>query len=271
MLLFLLFLSSIFSRVTAQQRTCNISLGSSLTPTNTSYWSSVSGHFAFGFSPKEDGFAIGIWFAKIRQKTVIWTANGDDPPLPGAVTLTLSSDGKLIIQLNQGQIPFQDFPRAASSASILDSEPCMYLSSCFYVVDESQKNLGCKRNSEVYESMSLNESSFTMQKLQFIPWEDNPYSILSSTTRTDCEMECSRDCNCVAAVYKDRNCRKQKLPLRFGRIQDDPKETFIKIAVAVKKLEKVVAEGEVEFQNELRSISRTHNRNLVRLLGYYHD
>ncbi|XP_059453432.1 G-type lectin S-receptor-like serine/threonine-protein kinase LECRK1 [Corylus avellana] len=40
--------------------------------------------------------------------------------------------------------------------------------------------------------------------------------------------------------------------------------------IAVKRLEKVVAEGEVEFRNEMRSIARTHQKNLVRLLNYCH-
>lgn len=42
-------------------------------------------------------------------------------------------------------------------------------------------------------------------------------------------------------------------------------------AVAVKRLEKVAAEREVEFRNEMRSIDRTHHRNLLRLLGYCHE
>ncbi|KAF5442024.1 hypothetical protein F2P56_036954, partial [Juglans regia] len=41
--------------------------------------------------------------------------------------------------------------------------------------------------------------------------------------------------------------------------------------IAVKRLEKIVAEGEVEFRNEMRSIGRTHHRNLVQLLGYCHE
>ncbi|KAF4376175.1 hypothetical protein G4B88_004979 [Cannabis sativa] len=39
-------------------------------------------------------------------------------------------------------------------------------------------------------------------------------------------------------------------------------------AIAVKRLEKVAVEGEVEFLNEMRSISRTHHKNLVRLLDF---
>ncbi|KAG9456080.1 hypothetical protein H6P81_000588 [Aristolochia fimbriata] len=41
--------------------------------------------------------------------------------------------------------------------------------------------------------------------------------------------------------------------------------------VAVKRLEKVIEEGEREFLTEMRSIGRTHHRNLVRLLGVCHE
>ncbi|XP_075637700.1 G-type lectin S-receptor-like serine/threonine-protein kinase LECRK1 [Castanea sativa] len=38
--------------------------------------------------------------------------------------------------------------------------------------------------------------------------------------------------------------------------------------VAVKRLEKLVEEGESEFRAEMRAIGRTHHKNLVQLLGY---
>ncbi|KAJ6908371.1 hypothetical protein NC651_018712 [Populus alba x Populus x berolinensis] len=41
-----------------------------------------------------------------------------------------------------------------------------------------------------------------------------------------------------------------------------------KKAIAVKRLEKVVSESEREFLTEMRSIGKTHHKNLVRLLGY---
>ncbi|KAF8401701.1 hypothetical protein HHK36_012647 [Tetracentron sinense] len=40
------------------------------------------------------------------------------------------------------------------------------------------------------------------------------------------------------------------------------------IEIAVKKLEKVIDQGKKEFLTELRVISRTHHKNLVRLLGF---
>ncbi|XP_011002948.1 PREDICTED: G-type lectin S-receptor-like serine/threonine-protein kinase RLK1 [Populus euphratica] len=41
-----------------------------------------------------------------------------------------------------------------------------------------------------------------------------------------------------------------------------------KNVIAVKRLEKLVSEGEREFLTEMRSIGKTHHKNLVRLLGY---
>ncbi|XP_062098385.1 G-type lectin S-receptor-like serine/threonine-protein kinase LECRK1 [Humulus lupulus] len=119
----LLLLITEISISTAQQNDTKISIGSSISPsTNRSYWLSNSGQFAFGFYKQGNGFAIGIWFEMIKEKTVIWTADRDQQPLPQDVTLLLNSDGRLVLQNKQGQqIPVGDFPLAAASASMLDS------------------------------------------------------------------------------------------------------------------------------------------------------
>lgn len=41
--------------------------------------------------------------------------------------------------------------------------------------------------------------------------------------------------------------------------------------VAIKRLEKVVAEGERDFRNEMKAIGKTHHKNLIQLLGYCYD
>ena len=41
--------------------------------------------------------------------------------------------------------------------------------------------------------------------------------------------------------------------------------------VAVKRLQEMMIDSEMDFQNEMKSIGRTHHKNLVRLLGYCHD
>ncbi|XP_075086234.1 G-type lectin S-receptor-like serine/threonine-protein kinase LECRK3 [Nicotiana tabacum] len=70
----------------------NISAGS-----KSSHWLSPSGDFAFGFYSLKTGlFLVGIWFDKIPEHTLIWSANRDDPVHAGSkVILTLS--GHLVL------------------------------------------------------------------------------------------------------------------------------------------------------------------------------
>ncbi|EEF29363.1 hypothetical protein RCOM_1170110 [Ricinus communis] len=377
-MLLLLLLSCIFYGATAQQSASNIEKVSSLITTSNSYWSSDSGHFAFGFYQQGDGFALGIWMPRIQQKTVIWTANLNDPPLPTRLTwhqghhklvsnanqsassasmldsgnfVLYDSESKIIRQtfasptdnivseqrllagqklvsstsnINQSSGGFELnmqtdgnlvmypavlFARVAAYAywstatytagnnvSLnLDSNGQLYLlnstgftiktlkeratisgnpiyrgtidedgifrlylhnldqnsnwsvewsssskcdpinlcglnsyctlvdqdSACiclpgFEFVDQGQENLGCKRNSTLDDCISFRESNVTMQELTSISWEDDPYYILESSTSIACRDERLGDCYCEAAIYSKRQCRKKKLPLRFG-------------------------------------------------------
>ncbi|XP_075672243.1 G-type lectin S-receptor-like serine/threonine-protein kinase LECRK1 [Castanea sativa] len=121
----LLFLLPIHAN--AQQNQSNlILLGSSLSPNaNRTSWLSPSGFFAFGFYPQDDGFAIGIWLVNQTEKTIIWTANRDDPPVTSNATLNFTIDGKLLLRTEQGRelsiIDVNQDDRPATSAAMLDS------------------------------------------------------------------------------------------------------------------------------------------------------
>ncbi|KAL8110608.1 wall-associated receptor kinase 2-like [Apium graveolens] len=109
----------------AQQRVSNIRQGSSLTPIENPVWMSPSGLFAFGFFRQGDNrYRVGIFLAGLPlNKTLVWTANRDDPPVSNDVTLRLTSDGRLIIQ-QQSQGSTTDvvkLDQSISSASMLDS------------------------------------------------------------------------------------------------------------------------------------------------------
>ncbi|XP_035546970.1 G-type lectin S-receptor-like serine/threonine-protein kinase LECRK1 [Juglans regia] len=112
-----------FSATIAQEGNSSISLGSSLSPITKPYWLSGSGQFAFGFYQIDGGFAIGIWLEKIRQKTVVWTANRDNPPLSKNVKLFLANDGRLVLEQEQGQQTAltNNALFSASSASMLNT------------------------------------------------------------------------------------------------------------------------------------------------------
>ncbi|GMI86674.1 hypothetical protein like AT5G24080 [Hibiscus trionum] len=87
----------------AQPRNSNISLGSSLTPTGTSAWLSPSGLYGFGFYSQGNGYGVGVFLAAVPQRTVVWTANRDDSPVPSTSSLVLTTDGRLILRSPQGQ------------------------------------------------------------------------------------------------------------------------------------------------------------------------
>ncbi|CAL5421425.1 unnamed protein product [Camellia sinensis] len=547
-----------------QRRQSNITLGSTLTPTTNSSWLSVSGLYAFGFYPEGNGYAVGVFLAGILEKTVVWTANRDNAPVPSNATLVLTSDGRLVLQQPQSQdTDITDLTQPASYASMLDSgnfvlynyvhniiwqsfdHPTdtilpgqillaghelfsrasetnystgifrlsmqqdghlvqypvsapsytapysywasgtnMYGDNCslhldgdghlymlnatgttniknlsdaeptkeekiyrmtidvdgifrvyslrrtldpkekwsiwwnssfdkcdpkglcglngfcisndteaecrclpgFVSVDPSRWAFGCVRNF-IAESCKIrngdsNTKYYKMSPLENTIWEDDSYSVLQLSSRKECEDACLQDCNCEAALFKDQQCKKQRLPLRFGRrLLSDSNVALIKVGesfspntegvptrsdnlpkkpkkelrldiliigvsllvfslmmlaisgilmhrnrvsykkisaernaelgeetalrtftfaeleqvtngfnqelgrgafgtvfkgfisdnqkdVAVKRLEKVLTEGEQEFQTEIRVIGRTHHRNLVRLIGY---
>ncbi|XVF29392.1 hypothetical protein REPUB_Repub15cG0117200 [Reevesia pubescens] len=550
--LLLLFLLSIISTTVAQPRQSNISPGSSLTPTGQSAWPSPSGLYAFGFYHQAEGYVVGVFLAGVPQKTLVWTANRDDPPVPSSATLLLTTDGRIILRSTR-DISIIDSPEKVATASMLDSgnfviynsdqekiwesfkhptttilqgqplsantnllssvsdtdqsrglfrlamqedgnlvqyptasytnavwyaywasdtagaidnvslnldndgrlyllnstgfnlkdifkggydtyetiylmkldpdgifriysyklnqdgnQSVIYESSSdrcdpkglcglnaycvntdqgfdckclpgFTPVKEGNSSAGCGRDSSMQSCNSGDQrNQYTIQTIVNMEWEEVGYSELLSLTREDCAEACLEDCLCEAAMYKEGNCKKQRLPLRFGRqrvfeknvalIKVGPSESIestkhegkpkthmiiliiglsligvgvllvifgalihrhrvlkykevspnnssVKLCenfapisfsfaeieqmtnsfkeeigkgafgtvfkgtinsdslmvVAVKRLDKVSSQGELEFQTEMKIIGRTHHRNLVRLIGYCHE
>ena len=124
--IFLLVLSALIFTAEAQQGQSKIvKPGSLLTTTTTtnSSWPSPSGLYAFGFYKQGSGYAVGIFVEGIPQKTVVWTANRDYPPVPADARLTFTSDGQLVLQsAQQGtKTSITKPPGVATSASMLDS------------------------------------------------------------------------------------------------------------------------------------------------------
>ncbi|XP_059301820.1 G-type lectin S-receptor-like serine/threonine-protein kinase LECRK1 [Lycium ferocissimum] len=108
--------------VGAQQQPSNITLGSILYPNrNPSSWLSSSGLFSFGFFRKRDGFQVAIWISATSEKTVVWTANRDDPPVHSDAYLEFTKQGKLILWTKQNKKVIAESPQPVTSASMLDS------------------------------------------------------------------------------------------------------------------------------------------------------
>ena len=107
-----------------------ISLGSSLREKQTII--SKNGTFELGFfNPNgTSNWYVGIWYAQISEKTIIWVANRETPikNMPGV--FSLSKSGYLSISDLQGQVIWSnnDTQQAkASMASILDTNNSVLL------------------------------------------------------------------------------------------------------------------------------------------------
>ncbi|KAJ0976597.1 hypothetical protein J5N97_012071 [Dioscorea zingiberensis] len=108
--------------------------GSSITSGTADSWSSPSGRFSFGFYPTSQGFAIGVWLQTSPEKTIIWTANQDNPHLTGG-SIRLSFDGRLLWSAAGGQEKvISNPPEPASGAAMLNSGNFVLLNSARRVV-----------------------------------------------------------------------------------------------------------------------------------------
>ncbi|XP_047956226.1 G-type lectin S-receptor-like serine/threonine-protein kinase LECRK3 [Salvia hispanica] len=266
---------------------------------------------------------------------------------------------------------------------LIDSAPECQCLPGFASVQSGNNTAGCSRTFPAHGCTKTdNRLKYDMRAVENTEWEDNSYEILDKmTSEEECSKACLDDCNCEAAFFKDGQCKKQRLPLRFGRrylensnmalirfsttmepdiggdsnrkrinkkerciniliigialmsigvlalsisgilfhkkrkdynkINKDDGANFVEgislqaftfehlsIAtdgfkeelgrgasgtvfkgvlqngqkmVAVKRLEKEIEQGEIEFQTELNTIGKMYHRNLVRLLGYCFD
>ncbi|KAL2507905.1 receptor-like protein kinase 1 [Forsythia ovata] len=82
----------------------NVTLGSSLTANNAnSIWLSPSGEFAFGFQQIiPGGYLLAIWFNKITERTIVWSANRDNLVQEGS-KVQLFADGRFELSDPRGQ------------------------------------------------------------------------------------------------------------------------------------------------------------------------
>ncbi|CAI9778592.1 unnamed protein product [Fraxinus pennsylvanica] len=78
--IYFVLLSFLFSFSATAQPYTNVTSGSLITANNAnSTWESPSGEFAFGFQQIVPGaYLLAIWFNKIPERTIVWSANRDN-------------------------------------------------------------------------------------------------------------------------------------------------------------------------------------------------
>ncbi|KAF2285382.1 hypothetical protein GH714_003353 [Hevea brasiliensis] len=237
LLLTLLLLCSLLSCNAQNQG--NITLGSSLTAGSNSSWLSSSADFAFGFYPLTNGlFLVGIWFANIPNKTLVWSANRDIP-LPTGSNVTLTKDGRFVSTHTNGSIfPIYD-GGAASSGSMQDNGDFVLMNSAFALYYHPiTKRFKSRKPPSVPYASDFNLRAFTFQELY---------------EATD--------------GFSNRIGKGSFGTVYSGTLGFEDKE----IDIAVKQLDNVIERGEKEFLTEVKVIGQTHHKHLVKLVGFCNE
>ncbi|KAG5232813.1 G-type lectin S-receptor serine/threonine-protein kinase [Salix suchowensis] len=93
----------------------NISLGTSITAGSSDSWRSLSDDFAFGFySLPNNLYLVGIWFNKIPERTLVWSANRDSPAAAGSTGEKSSfrvhgNDGNFVLRDDGSGVVWESF------------------------------------------------------------------------------------------------------------------------------------------------------------------
>ncbi|KAF5199157.1 G-type lectin S-receptor-like serine/threonine-protein kinase LECRK1 [Thalictrum thalictroides] len=80
----------------------SISASNQTSNSNSSYWLSPSGVFAFGFYPlcyNCDQYNVAIWINRPSSEVVVWSNNNNEQPIYSGSSIQLSQDGVFTIQL----------------------------------------------------------------------------------------------------------------------------------------------------------------------------
>nr|XP_043620090.1 G-type lectin S-receptor-like serine/threonine-protein kinase LECRK1 [Erigeron canadensis] len=103
---------------------------------------------------------------------------------------------------------------------INDAARCQCLPG-FEFVNQEFWSLGCKRNYTI-ENCKITDAgkAFQMVPLNHARWEEATYAIPEASTQEECSLACLNDCNCEVALFTERECRLQRLPLRFIEVAE---------------------------------------------------
>ncbi|OAY33126.1 G-type lectin S-receptor-like serine/threonine-protein kinase LECRK1 [Manihot esculenta] len=120
-----------------------------------------------------------------------------------------------------------------------DQEPDCICIPGFVAGMQNNWTAGCERNF-IPGSCEDKNGDIRIQEITNSGWEEDSYSVLTVFTKEDCERACLEDCNCDAAFFNNMQCRKQRLPLRYGkRNLGDSNIALIKVGKSISTTDRI--------------------------------
>ncbi|KAE7998290.1 hypothetical protein FH972_002849 [Carpinus fangiana] len=212
--------------------------------------------------------------AGIPEKTIVWTANRDEPPVSSDATLLFASDGRLVLQMGQEQVAVVAESSGSASASMLNSgnfviynsdqgiiwqsfdhpTDTLLPSQCLFAGHEIVSSISETQHSTGIFRLKMQTGGNLVQYPVDTPdtapysyfatsagglgdnvtlnFDDDGHLYLLNATGFNIITNLTNgaylaDCNCEAVLLKDGKCRKQRLPLRYGRRQLSDTDTAL--------------------------------------------
>jgi hypothetical protein len=109
----------------------------------------------------------------------------------------------------------------------------------FDFINSKNKFLGCHQNFNEDDCRRSKDPTmlYNVASLENVSWKDYPFSVITllqlEMEKESCGKSCVEDCNCGAVLYTGDDCKKYKLPLRYGRIRNANISTtaFFKVSI----------------------------------------
>ncbi|XVE83308.1 hypothetical protein DITRI_Ditri16bG0078400 [Diplodiscus trichospermus] len=104
-----------------------------------------------------------------------------------------------------------------SYCSMIDNVADCYCYPGFTLINENDKSLGCSQNfiEDDCEHGKYQIMHYNLTTVENTEWGDNSYSVIQMK-QEDCKKSCQEDCYCGGVLYSSGNCKRYRLPLRFG-------------------------------------------------------
>lgn len=168
----------------------SIELGSSIvagSDTN-SFWRSSSGDYAFGFYHLVTGrYLVGIWFDKIPNKTLVWSANRDNPVEIGS-SINLTGSGQFVVQPLKGA-SFSIYNGTNTASAVMQNDGN-------FVLTNSLSNVIWQSFDSPTDTLLLGQTLNTSQKLYSNKNGSEDYST------GEYSLEILQDGNIVLKAYR---------------------------------------------------------------------
>ncbi|KAF2290341.1 hypothetical protein GH714_011515 [Hevea brasiliensis] len=190
----------------------------------------------------------------------------------------------------------------------IDERPICSCPQRFSLLDPNDSHGGCRPDfytQSCEEDVSNSPEDFDFLELENTDWPTSDYERYLPYNMEECKKACSEDCFCSVIVFREGLLEEEAATVKwipqsiertaesnlrcfsyeelfiatdgfkevvgrgsFGIVYKGVVEMGTKVPVAVKKLDKIVEEGEKEFRTEVEVIGQTHHKNLVQLVGF---